>query len=105
VLALMHRKTTPILAVVLACVTIILVIECQMHDLPFEHTHAVSTGHHHSHNAPGNTTGGIPCLLAMLPLGIVFPLVAFMKLNTVDVLSPSAVPPLLPFVPPRKVAY
>src|SRR5438128_2319432 len=49
VLALMHRKTYTLLAIVLACLTIVLVIECQMHDLPSAHAPAASSGHHQSH--------------------------------------------------------
>ena len=104
-LALMHQKTCALLAVVLACLTIILVIECQAHGLPSEHEHAASTGHHHNHSAPGHTMGAIPCVLAVLPIGTLCLVFTSVRLHRVTALSPSAVPPLLPFVPPRQAAW
>jgi hypothetical protein len=102
VLLLMHQKTCALLAVVLACLTIVLVIECQMHDLPSAHKHAASTGHHQSHSAPGHTMGGIPCMPAVLPIWILFFVLTSVRLHTVSALVPSAVPSLPPFVPPRQ---
>jgi hypothetical protein len=104
VLALMHQKTCALLAVVLACLTIILVIECQGHGLPSEHEHAASTRHHHHHSAPGHTMGAIPCVLAVLPIGTLCLVFTSVRLHTMTALLPAAVPPLLPFVPPRQVA-
>ena len=103
-LALMHQKTCALLAVVLACLTIVLVIECQMHDLPSAHKHAASTGHHQSHSAPGHTMGALPCVLAVLPIGTLCLVFTSVRLHTIAALLPSAVPPLLPFVPPRQAA-
>jgi hypothetical protein len=103
VLALLHQKTCALLAVVLACLTIILVIECQVHGLPSAHEHAASPGHHH-HSAPGHTMGAIPCALAVLPIGTLCLVLNSVRLQTVTALVPSAVPPLLPFVPPKQIA-
>ena len=103
-LALMHQKTCALLAVVLACLTLVLVIECQTHGVPSEHEQTASTGHHHHHRAPGQTLGALPCVLAVLPMGIVFFVFASVRLHTVTALLPSAVPPLPPFVPPRQAA-
>ena len=103
-LALMHQKTCALLAVVLACLTLVMVSECQVHGLPSEHAHAASTGHHHNHSAPGHTMGALPCVLAVLPMGIVFFVFASVRLHTVTALLPAAVPPSLPFVPPRQAA-
>ena len=99
----MHQKTCPLLAVVLACLTLILVIECQAHGSPSAHAHAASPGHHH-HSAPGQTMGAIPCVLAVLPIGMLCRVLTSVRLQTVTALVPSAVPPLLPFVPPRQIA-
>ena len=103
-LALMHQKTCALLAVVLACLTLVLVIECQAHSLPSEHEHAASTGHHHPHSAPGHTLGALPCVLAVLPRGTLCLVFTAVRVQTVIALVPSAVPPLLPFVPPRQAA-
>jgi hypothetical protein len=103
VLALMHQKTCALLTVVLACLTIVLVIECQAHGLPSEHEHAASTGHHHTHSAPGHTLGALPWVLAVLPIGTLCLVFTSVRLQRVTALLPSAVPPLLPFVPPRQV--
>src|SRR5438128_1675218 len=92
VLALMHRKTYTLLAIVLACLTIVLVLACQMHDLPSAYAHAASTGHHQSHSAPGQTMGGLPCVLAVLPIGTVFLVFTSVRLHTVSALLPAAVP-------------
>jgi hypothetical protein len=105
VLALMHQKTCALLAVVLTCLTLVLVIECQAHGLPSEHEHAASPGHHHHHSAPGHTMGAIPCVLAVLPRGTLYLVFTAVRLHTVTVLLPSAVPPLLPFVPPRQATW
>ena len=101
---LMHQKTCALLAVMLAYLTIVMVSECQVHGLPSEHEHTASTGHHHHHRAPGQTLGALPCVLAVLPMGIVFFVFASVRLHTVTALLPSAVPPLPPFVPPRQAA-
>jgi hypothetical protein len=104
VLALMHQKTCALLAVALACLILILVIECQAHGLPSAHEHAASTGHHHHHSAPGHTKGAIPCVLAVLPIGMLCLVFTSVRLHTMTALLPADVPPLLPFVPPRQVA-
>ena len=101
-LLLMHQKTCALLAVVLACLTMVMVIECQVHGLPPEHEHAASTGHHHNHSAPGHTLGTIPCVLAVLPIGTLCLVFTSVRLHTATALLPTAAPPLLPFVPPRQ---
>ena len=103
-LLLMPQKTCALLAVVLACLTIVLVSECQVHSLPSEHEHAASTGHLHNHSAPGHTIGAIPCVLAVLPIGTLCLVFTSVRLHTVTALLPAAVPPSLPFVPPRQAA-
>jgi len=100
----MHQKTCVLLAVVLACLTLVLIIECQGHSLPSDHEHAASTGHHHHHSAPGHTMGALPCVLAVLPIGIVLLAFTSVRLHTVTALVPSALPPLLLFIPPREAA-
>ena len=103
-LLLMHQKTCALLAVVLACLTLVLVIECQTHGVPSEHEQTASTGHHHNHSAPGHTMGALPCVLAVLPIGTLCLVFTSVRLHTIAALLPSAVPPLLPFVPPRQAA-
>ena len=101
-LSLKHQKMCALLAVVLACLTLVVVIECQVHGLPSEHEHAASTGHHHNHSTSGYTLGAIPCMLAVLPIVISCLVLTFVRLHTFTALLPTAVPPLLPFVPPRQ---
>jgi hypothetical protein len=105
VLALMHQKTCALLAIVLACLMIILVIECQVHGSPSAHAHAAAPGHDHHHSAPGPAMGAMPCILAVLPIGTLFLVFTSVRLQTMTALVPSAVPPVLPFVPPRPAAW
>ena len=103
-LPIVHRKAYAILALLLVCVTTTMVIECQVHTIASAHAHTTPTGHHHSHDASGYTGGAVPCLLAVLPLGvalIVFTSVWFhIPLGVLSCASP--VFPL--FIPPRNAA-
>ena len=101
-LSLKHQKMCALLAVVLACLTLVVVIECQVHGLPSEHEHTASTGHHHNHSTSGHTLGAIPCMLAVLPIVILCLVLTFVRLHAVTALLPAAVPPLSLFIPPRQ---
>ena len=104
VLPIVHRKAYAILALLLVCVTATMVIECQMHTTVSVHAHATPTGHHHSHDASGHTAGAMPCLLAVLPLGISLIVFTYMWFHsTLRVLHHTS--PIFPlFIPPRNAA-
>jgi hypothetical protein len=98
----MHQKTREFLAIVLAWMTIAMVIECQMHDLPLAYEHATPPGHHHRHSAPEHTMGGMPCLLAVLPTRTVVLVFPSVRLHIVTTVWVPAVPSLPLFIPPRQ---
>ncbi len=101
-LPIVHRKAYVMLALLLVCVTALMVMECQVHTTGS--AHATPSGHHHSHDASGHTAGAIPCLLAVLPLGV--SLLVFASLwfyTTLGVLHGTS--PVFPlFIPPRNAA-
>lgn len=103
-LTLTHRKTCTMLAIALACMTIAMVIECQIYDLPSAHEHTAPIGHHQSQSAPGHTTGSVSCLLGELPTGTLFLVFTYVWLHTVPVLLSYTAPTFALFIPPRKAA-
>ena len=103
-LSLTHRKTCAMLAIALACMTITMVIECQIYDLQPEHEHTTPIGHHQSRSAPGHMTGGVSCLLVELPRGTLFLVLTYVWLHTVPVVLLYTAPTFPLFIPPRKAA-
>jgi len=104
VLPSVHHKTYAMLAMLLVCLTIAMIIVCQVHDLMSEPEHAAPIGHHHGHSSHGHTMDGVSCLLAVLPIVILFLVFAHVRLYTTPVLLSSIAPVFSPFIPPRTTA-
>jgi hypothetical protein len=101
VLSILHRKAYTVLALLLVCMTAIMVMECQVHTSGAAHEHATPSHHHHSHDASRSTAGAVPCLLAVLPLGVEFGVFIYVWFRiTLRMLHGTS--PVFPlFIPPR----
>ena len=96
-----YRKTWAILSMLLACATIVMVIECQFHGLPSAHEHAAPGGHHHSHSAPGYAAVGFSGLIAVLPPGTPLVMFASVLFSFASLLLRSTTLRFPLFIPPR----
>jgi hypothetical protein len=99
-----HRKAYSLLALLLVCMTAIMVIECQVHTPGSAHEHAMPGKSHHSHDASGQTARLTPCIMAVLPwwaLSIIFAYFWF-RITPVTRHYVALVFPL--FIPPRHAA-
>ena len=99
-----HRNIWAILSMLLACVTVVMVIECQFHALPSAHEHAAPVGHHHSPRAPGHAAAGFLCLIAVLPLGTPLMVFAYVFFSLAPLFVLSTAPTFPLFIPPRTAA-
>jgi hypothetical protein len=100
VLPIVHRKAYAMLAMLLVCMTVTLVMECQVHTAVSAHGHATPAGHHPS----GYTAGAVPCLLAVLPLGVSLIVFVYFRFYTTLLVWHYAAPAFPLFRPPRNVA-
>jgi hypothetical protein len=94
-----HRKAYAILAMLLVCMTTIMVIKCQVHTT--DSAHATPSGHQHSHDASGHTAGTIPCVIAVLPLGVALGVFTYMWFHIPLRMLYSTSPVFPLFIPPR----
>jgi hypothetical protein len=99
VFPIVHRKTYAMLALLLACVTALMVIECQVHIAVS--AHMTPTGHHHNDDASGDITGAIPCLLAVLPSGVSYLMFTAVWWSLPRRMVHSISPAFSLFIPPR----
>jgi hypothetical protein len=100
-----YRKTWAILSILLACATIVLFLECQLHEWPSGHEHAASGGHPHSHSVPGYAAAGFACLIAVLPSGTPLVIFASVLFSAAFLLLRSTVGRFLLFIPPRTATW
>jgi len=104
VLPSMHHKICAMLVILLVCLTIAMILVCQIHNLTSEPEHAAPIGHHHDHSSHGHMPGGVSCLLAVLPIGILFLVFAYVRVYTTPILLSYTAPVFPPFIPPRITA-
>jgi len=70
VLPIVHRTTYAILSLLLVCMTATVVIACQVHTTLAAPEQAIPGAPHHSPQASGYTVRAMPCVLAVLPSGV-----------------------------------
>jgi hypothetical protein len=102
--SIVHRKAYAILALLLVCMTVTMVIECQVHTAVSAHEHAIPSGQHHSHHASGYTAGAMPCLHAVLPSGVMLIVFAYMWFHITRLVWHCTSPVFPLFIPPRNAA-
>jgi hypothetical protein len=104
VLPIVHRKAYVMLVMLLVCMTVTMLIECQVHTAVFTHGHARPTGHHHSHAPSGYMAGAVACLLAVLPLGVALIVFVSLRFHATPLVWHDAAPAFTLFIPPRNAA-
>lgn len=103
-LPIVHCKAYTVLAVLLACMTIVMVIECQIHTPGSAHEYAAPGRHHHSNDASGHTAGVVPCIVAVLPLVAWLTIFTYFWLHITPVMQHYVTPAFSLFIPPRNTA-
>jgi hypothetical protein len=104
VLPKVHRKAYVILAMLLVCMTVTMVIECQVHTTGSAHEHATPIRHHHSHDASGHSAGVMPCMMALLPLVALLTIFTYFGFHTTPVMWHYVTRVFPLFKPPRNAA-
>lgn len=99
-----HRKAYVVLAMLLVCMTAIMVIECQVHTAKSIHEYAMPSRHHHSHDTSGHAARVGPCLLAILPFVVLLIILTYFWFHVTPVIWHYVIPPFPLFIPPRNAA-
>jgi hypothetical protein len=99
-LFVMQRKIRTIPSVLLVCMVVLTVVECQVHATLFAPEQATPSGQGHC-----PATGGPSCLLAVLPVGVWLIVFAFFLFSAdFRLLQPTALASVL-FKPPKYAAH
>jgi H+/Cl- antiporter ClcA len=98
-----HRNAYIMLAVLLACMTAIMAIDCQVHATEVAHEQA-TTSRHHSHDASGHTARVVPCLLAILPFVALLLIFTYVWCHIAGVIWHQVIVAFPLFIPPRHAA-
>jgi len=101
VLSIASRKTCPIIALLLICVTVGAVIACQVHITSSGHGHAVPSKSHSSSSAHSSLDFSCVGMAAVLPMAVIFASLVFHVLHVTPLVLKYVVLAFPPFIPPR----
>jgi ABC-type sulfate transport system permease component len=91
-------KFCALFATLLVCLAVVMVVECQLHSMSFEQTHAADTNHHQ-----GSAIHSIDfsCIIAILPAIMFFTLLLFFMFCAMPLCLRRGLHSFPLFVPPR----
>lgn len=102
-LPIAHRKTYAMLALMLVCMLVAALLECQVHGASAaEHEHATPLDHQHGPASSASTHGA--CVLAVLPTAIWLGELSCIWFDIIDDFVPRIAPVFPPFIPPKTAA-
>jgi hypothetical protein len=84
--------------ILLACLAVVMVVECQLHVVSVEHTHTANAGQHR-----GSATPSIDfhCMIAILPTVMFFTLALFFMFRPIPLCLTHSLHSFPFFIPPR----
>lgn len=99
------RKTLPLIALLLICVTVGVVMACQVHITPSGHNHDVPGKSHSSSSAHASLDFSCMGLAAVLPMAMMFASLVFYALRVTPAVLKYTVRAFPPFIPPRSTTH